>query len=68
MYITISPAMHFPPLKKKKRKNKGQEECYLTGDPCIAWGTFAVLHLSGQGQVYDVRASCVQGDGIQPTH
>lgn len=41
-------------------------EAGLTGDPCVALGTFAVFHLGGHGQVYDVRASCIQRDRIQP--
>lgn len=60
----------FPPTPQEGEKEddgKG-EECYLTRDARIALGTLAMLHLCGQGQVYNVRAGYVQRDRIQPAN
>lgn len=60
----------FPPTPQEGEKEEDgkEEECYLTRDARIALGALAMLHLCGQGQVYNVRAGCVQRDRIQPAN
>ena len=58
----------FPPSEGAKEADREEEESYLAGDARIALRTLAVLHLRGQGQVYDVRAGHVQRDRIQPSN
>ena len=60
----------FPPTPQEgeKEEDRKGEECYLTRDARVALGTLAVLHLRGQGQVYNVTAGCVQRDRIQPAN
>lgn len=38
----------------------------LTGGPCVALGTFTVLHICRYGQIDGIWARCVQRDRIQP--
>lgn len=56
----------FPLRKEQEEEDKKGGGRYLAGDAHVAWGTFAALHVLGQGQVYNIGAGCVQRDRIQP--